>query len=230
VPHPSSSGKSRHRSPSFPFISLREAVERAKAFDQAERGNAAWPAVAVTHWGYESAKSSGGLRTIAALRAYGLLEKEGSKVRLSARALQILREDTPAPRRQALLREAALLPRVHQAVLDEYRQGLPSDANLISDLVDQLGFNPRSVGDFIRNLKDTLALTGLPEPSEAAAPPPSLPPVQEASPYSAPLERPFSLIGGGEGLLRVPRKIQRGEAELLRALFDLWLETVTEPD
>lgn len=227
MPAPSSSEKSRHRSPSFPFISLREAVERAKAFDRAERGNAARPSVAVTHWGYESVKSSGGPRTIAALRAYGLLEKEGSKVRLSERALQILREDTPAPRRQALLREAALLPRVHQAILDEYRQGLPSDGNLTSDLVDQLGFNPKSVGDFIRNLKDTLALTGLLDTSQEAAAPLPSPSLQEAP--AAPTFQ-FPLIDGTKVQLWVPRKIHPGEAEQLRTLFGLWLEKITEPN
>jgi hypothetical protein len=222
----------RHRSPSSPFISLRKALERARAFHSAERGNAAPPDVAVGHWGYSSLKSSEAPQTLAALRSYGLLEREGENVRLSERALLILSEETPVARRQALLREAARLPRIHQAILDHFRQGLPSEGNLGSYLEKQLGFNPNSVSGFIRRFKDTLAFAELPETPQGGEPPPSPPtsPAPESSPASVPLERPFSLSGGGEGLLRVSRKIRRGEAELLRALFNLWLETITEPD
>lgn len=220
----------RHRSPSSPFISLRKALERARAFHLAERGNAAPPEVAVTHWGYSSLKSSEAPQTLAALRSYGLLEKEGENVRLSERALLILNEDTPASRRQALLREAARLPRVHQAVLDHYRQGLPSEGTLRTYLEKQLGFNPNSVSGFIRRFKDTLAFAGLTEPPERSEQPSSPPaPVQEPPSSSAPAPRSFPLIDGGEVRLWVPRKIRRGEAEQLRTLFDLWLETITEP-
>jgi len=63
----------RVRSPSFPFISLPEAVHRARELYDAERRNLVHPDVAVAHWGY-ARSSSGGKQTIAALRAYGLVE------------------------------------------------------------------------------------------------------------------------------------------------------------
>ena len=51
--------KKKVRSPSFPFIGLREALDRARAFYEAEQRNAARPETAAAHWGY-SPKSSGG--------------------------------------------------------------------------------------------------------------------------------------------------------------------------
>ena len=57
------------RSPSFPFISLREALDRARAFYEAEQRNSARPETAAAHWGY-SPKSSGGKQTIARLERY----------------------------------------------------------------------------------------------------------------------------------------------------------------
>ena len=77
------------RSPSFPFISLPGAVHRARELYTAERRNLVSVDVAVAHWGY-SPKSSGGKQTIAALRAYGLLEEVRGELRLTDRAQHIV--------------------------------------------------------------------------------------------------------------------------------------------
>src|SRR6478672_3684481 len=79
------------RSPSFPFVGLREALDRARAFYEAEQRNSARIETAASHWGY-SPKSSGGKQTIAALRSFGLLDGD-SLVRLSGRALRILLDE-----------------------------------------------------------------------------------------------------------------------------------------
>ena len=97
------------RSPSFPFISLREAIDQARAFYEAEQRNAARPETAAAHWGY-SPKSSGGKQTIAALRAFGLIEGD-TLVKLSGRALRILLDERGASEeRERLLKQAALMP------------------------------------------------------------------------------------------------------------------------
>lgn len=219
--------KSRVRSPSFPFISLREAVDRARAFFREEKQHAAPPRVAVTYWGYSSLKSSGGPRTIAALRAYGLMEGEDD-VCLTERALALLRDEAPAAEKQRLLQEVALLPSAHRVVWDNFGADLPSDATLRSFLVEKLGFNPDSVEGFLRNYRETIGFAGLAAaPSPELPPPPSPAPEQPAAPSDLTLR--FPLLHGNQVELRVLRKIPPREAEQLRRLFDLWLEKITEP-
>src|SRR3954452_16984189 len=113
------SSRRKVRSPSFPFISLREALERARAFYEAEQRNAARPETAAAHWGY-SPKSSGGKQTIAALRAFGLLEGD-TLVKLSGRALRILLDDREgSEERSRLVQQAALMPPIHARLWERY--------------------------------------------------------------------------------------------------------------
>lgn len=222
--------KRKVRSPSFPFLDLREAAERAQALYDAERRNGVRPEIAAAHWGY-SAKSSGAMQTIAALRAYGLLDGEGT-VRLTDRAVLLLRGDAGSPEQARLLREAALAPPVHARLWERYGVDLPSDKSLRSFLVLELGFNEGAVDLCLHNYRETLAFAGLagPAPGKAEPPPPS--------PASGVAERPaaspdltlrFPLLHDNQVELRVLRKIPPREAEQLRRLFDLWLEKITEP-
>jgi hypothetical protein len=221
----------RVRSPSFPFISLREAEDRARAFHQEEKRNAAPPQVAFAYWGYHSPKSSGGPRTLAALRAYGLLEGD-EEVRLTGLALAILQKESPAER-QAQLREAALLPPVHRTIWSAYSTELPSDATLRAFLEKKLAFNPDAVPGFLRNYRETLAFAGLvsgaPPPERAISIAPS-PTPQSPEPHPEGLVRVGFPLGDGSALeVRAPRKVTRIEADQLRVFFELWLKTITAP-
>lgn len=227
------------RSPSFPAIDLGDAVERARALYEAERRNAARPEIVVTHWGY-SPKSSGGLQTIAALRAYGLLEGEGT-ARLTDRAMRLVLDDPGSPERTRMVREAALAPPVHARLWERYGADLPSDKNLRSFLILELGFNEGSVDLCLRNYRETLSFAGLGAGAkQEEAPPPPLPspaasaPLLERaavpSPDPSDLTLSFPLLHGNRVELRVLRKIPPREAEQLRTLFGLWLEKITEPD
>src|SRR5688572_9817340 len=76
APPPAVTNK-KDRSPSFPFITLTKAVERARElFTAAKRHEMRLPdAAAAMNYG---AKSSGAIQTLAALIAYGLLEDSGA--------------------------------------------------------------------------------------------------------------------------------------------------------
>jgi hypothetical protein len=228
--------KNRVRSPSFPFISLREAVERARVFFREEKQHSAPPEVALSYWGYSSLKSSGGPRTIAALRSYGLLEGD-DEVRLTDRAIVILQEQAWTDVRAGILREVALLPAVHRVLWDKLKADLPSDATLGHFLIEELSFNPDAVAGFLRNYRDTLAFARLdsdspPQREKAAAPPPPPPPPPRSAPErpaaSADLTLRFPLLDGNQVELRVARKVPPQEAEQLRRLFDLWIEKIVE--
>jgi hypothetical protein len=207
------------RSPSFPFISLREAIERARLLYDAVRRSPASVEAAVETWGYSS-KSSGGKQTIAALRAFGLLEGEGS-VRLTDRAVHILLNDD-SPERDRLLRQAALSPPVYARLWERYGPDLPSDKGLQTHLILEMGFNENAVADVIRGYKETLDFTKMRKP----AAPRDLR-TQPAPPPPSDLSLGFPLLNDNRVDFRVLRKIDPAEADQVRTLFAIWLEKIT---
>src|SRR3954451_2391259 len=69
--------RKKERSPAFPFIPLRRAVERAQSLYENHRREPARLAAVAPSWGY-SPKSSGLLQTVAALKQFNLVEDMGS--------------------------------------------------------------------------------------------------------------------------------------------------------
>ena len=152
--------RKRQRSPAYPFINLETAINRAKQFYDKEQRNAAVLSVAVKHWGYEP-KSSGGLQTIAALIAFGLMGDEGTganrKVKLTLTALRILL-GTQAEDRAEAIRGAALTPKIHQQLWRRWGNNPPSDANFKHTLMFEWTppFAPGAADAFIKEYRDTL--------------------------------------------------------------------------
>lgn len=218
------------RSPSFPFISLAEAVERARALYAAERRQPVSADAVVQHWGY-SPKSSGGKQTIGALRAFGLLEGEG-RVRITDRAVHIILEagEERSAERGQLLRQAALSPPVYHRLWERYGPDLPSDQGLRTHLIVEMGFNENAVDEVIRGYKETLDFSHLREPRESQEPK-ILPSALLPSPAPLPpsdLTLRFPLLNDNWGELRVLRKIAPREADQIRTLFEIWLEKILE--
>jgi len=218
------------RSPSYPFIGLSEAVERARTLYAAGRRSAVSADAAVEAWGY-SPKSSGGKQTIAALRAFGLLEGEGA-VRLTERGVHILL-DEDSDERDRLLRQAALAPPVYLRLWERYGPDLPSDKGLQTHLVLEMGFNENAVVDVIRGYKATLDFAKLRGPEKApSSPAPALVP-QFLAPPPVPLPPSdltlgFPLLNDNRVELRVLRKIDPAEADQIRVLFEIWLEKIVD--
>jgi len=229
------------RSPSFPFVGLREALDRARAFYEAEQRNSARIETAASHWGY-SPKSSGGKQTIAALRSFGLLDGD-SLVKLSGRALRILLDERLDERgdseeRRRLVQQAALLPPIHSRLWERYGAELPSPQTLKLSLILDEGFNESSVDHFLTEYRETLEYARLaagPAREETAAersertapPPPPLP--REARPVTAAAGiEPvlFPLLDGNAVEFRIRRAISAEEAEDVRVVFELWLRKI----
>jgi len=152
----------RHRSPPFPFIGLRRALERAREFYERQRQHSAPASVAVTLWGY-GVKSSGGIQTIAALKHYGLLEDEGSgadrRVKLSELALKIIRDSRdPSPDRDALIKQAALTPKLFLELWNKFGAVLPAEGTVIYYLQQERGgYTEKSARDLIETYVDTIS-------------------------------------------------------------------------
>jgi hypothetical protein len=234
APMSEAESKKKVRSPSFPFIGLREALDRARAFYEAEQRNAARPETAAAHWGY-SPKSSGGKQTIAALRAFGLLDGD-ALVKLSGRALRIvLDERSGSEERERLLQQAALMPPIHARLWERYGAELPSAQTLRLWLILDEGFNENSVDDFLTEYRETLEYAQLLQTGPAREEPreervvaaPASPPARPAETTGIdPLV--FPLLDGNAVELRIRRKISAEEAEDLRTVFELWLRKIVE--
>jgi hypothetical protein len=224
------------RSPSYPFLSLPEALERARVLYEKERRNQVNPEVAVAYWGY-GPSSSGGRLTRKALELFGLVEGEGA-VRLTERALRILLDEEGLERRRRI-QEAALLPPLHARLWERYGANLPGPKELRLTLILDEGFNENTVDGFIQSYLETLDFAGLrgglpeetrPRPTPPAPPRPALPfstPPEPAPSQVAPAT--FPLLDGNSVEFRIGRRIRPEEAEEVRALFEIWLRKIVLP-
>ncbi len=138
--------RKKDRSPNFPFITLEQALDRARQFYNKEKRSAAPFTVAAEHWRYSPA-SSGALQTAAALKSYGLMVDEGGggsrKLKLTDLALRILLDTRPESiEREQYKREAALSPTVAAEVYEKWPNELPSESSLNHHLILERGFSP----------------------------------------------------------------------------------------
>lgn len=202
------------RSPSFPFISLPEAIQRARLFFELEGRNLVIPEVAVAHWGYAS-KSSGGRQTVAALKAFNLMEDVNGRLRLTDVGQHLVLREPGSPESNVLLRQVALAPPLFRKLWDRYGAKLPPAQNVRNFLVLDLKLNKNSVESLVRSYAETVAMippAPSPDPPDAKG---------SGSPEDLTLRFPF-------GELKVLRRLSPDEEKALRALFELWLDQIKE--
>jgi hypothetical protein len=153
----------RERSPSFPFIPLGKAIDRARAIAEAHNRSPTGLAALGKALGY-APKSSGLLQTVAALRAYGLTEDVGRgedrRIRLSDLAWRILHETREEVRKKAL-REAALRPRPIAEYAAKWLPSRPSDNHCLSELHLDRGFGTEAAKLFLRVFDETAIFANL---------------------------------------------------------------------
>lgn len=137
-----------------------DAEKRARELYAAEKTHWAPVSAIVQHWGY-SGTSSGGRTTLAALKKFGLLEDDGSgderRGRLTDLAVELILNPEPDRAR----REAALLPRFHRQMWDEYGATLPSRATLRYQLIREHGFTESGAEEFVEEYEATMAFARL---------------------------------------------------------------------
>jgi hypothetical protein len=158
--------KVKDRSPNFPFITLQQALDRARQFYAEEKRGVAPFSRAVMHWRYGPA-SSGGIQTAAALKSYGLLTEIGGsgaarQFQLTELALRIILDNRPDSEEKArFVAEAALKPNVAATVYSHWPDGLPSDSTINHFLVLELRFNEPSAIKVVKILKENHTFAGL---------------------------------------------------------------------
>lgn len=155
----------RPRSPNHPVISLDDALKRA-ALLMGKGGTFSLP-IGVVHDRLKYKRFTAlAERIVGALAAYGLItvrgEKESRQVSITDRCQRILKN---APDKKKQLEDAALAPAIHRELWDHWEgRGLPPDDVLRNYLLwerEGIKFTEASVDDFIANLRETLAFSGL---------------------------------------------------------------------
>ena len=143
----------RARSPEYPAISLKEAVERVKMIYDNDYQNRVPKAVIAEHMGYKGL-SGASLPVISALAKFGLLEGRGDETRVSDLAVAIIAHEPGAPERMAALVEAAKNADLFAELDIRFPDGKASDQAIRSYLLTNK-FIPSAADAAIRAYRDT---------------------------------------------------------------------------
>ncbi len=182
----------RDRSPSFPFIPLKVAVDRLVKFEDHHKRAPVPPDRIGAAWGMKP-NSSQAQQTLAALKAFGLLETrratDGRYVYISEDGRTYLRAQQDSIKSD-VLRRAGLRPKQIAIHWKDWGDERPNDAHCRDELVLKGGFSEDGAEKFLRVYDETIAYAGLsdsdkidPDPEEEPGegehkeddPPPSSP-------------------------------------------------------
>lgn len=153
----------RDRSPSFPFIPLKTAVERLTAFEEHHKRSPVPSDRVGPAWGMKP-KTSQAAQTLAALKAYGLLETHrgdgGRAIVVSDDGRTYLRAQQDSIK-QEVLRRSALRPKQIETYWRDWKDDRPADAACLDALVLRGGFSQDGAEKFLRVYDATIDYAGL---------------------------------------------------------------------
>ncbi len=141
------------RSPQYPVIGLKEAVDRVTMIYENDYQNPIPRSVIAQHMGYSglSGKSLGVLST---LGKFGLLEGRGDESKVSDLAVQIIAHPSGSPERAAALVEAAGKPELFAEIAARFPGQKMSDQAVRSYLLTQK-FIPSAADAALRSYRET---------------------------------------------------------------------------
>ena len=118
------------------------------------------------------------MQTAATLISFGLLKDEGTgdkrKLQLTLEAaLRILLDRVPTAERAELIKQVALLPKIHKQLWDRWGQSRPSNVEVRHRVDRGVGapFNDKSVDGFIKEYSETIRFAKLDQSDETVAEP-----------------------------------------------------------
>ena len=217
----------RQRSPSYPTLTLEQAIEMVGKVHKANRTNVISRETAARDMGY-TGLTGRSLTVLGSLAQYGLLEKAGKgDVKVTRRAVEILHPVEESHRAEAII-DAALAPALFRTLHERFPEGVPSENALRSFMV-QSDFNDVAIGPAIAAFLETNAFSEKAKESGRTGPQaaeaqdsPSQPQtednVMQASP--APLALPAPPIMADAELNKIVMNIH-GDRVQISGLFDL---------
>jgi hypothetical protein len=144
------------RSPGYPSIGLKEAIERIEAdWKQAYQNKISRPVLA-THMGY-SGLSGKSLGVLSSLGKFGLLEGRGEENWVSDLAVSILAHPPKTKERAEAITAAASMPDLFSDIDKRFQNGNASDQAIRSWLIMQK-FLPQAADAVIRSYRETKQL------------------------------------------------------------------------
>jgi hypothetical protein len=215
----------RTRSPRYPSISLREAVDLARKIYAKDGMHPLDRESAVQHLGYSSLNGASAT-ALASLKQYGLSADAGTgMLRLTDLSLDII-EPTGDEAQHAALQAAAYTPDLFAALRERFPDKPPSESNLRAHLVRQ-GFTPAAVKSIIPSYLETHEYLATFEVTDSGTPsstsenlnsPAQQPESQnlQVNPFATgpvpPGFRPYDLMTPNVGTRRMVFDTEQGEA------------------
>lgn len=141
---------SQGRSPNYPGLDLRKAIEKTQRVYQAHGDRSASRDSIARAMGSSSSTNGRSTVRMGALRAYDFLAGEGDELTLTPRAVLIstLADEPQHPDRVAAIREAAFIPDVFSEM--QRRFGQAPDLDLSYDWLTNGGFTHKGAHRLIR--------------------------------------------------------------------------------
>ncbi len=153
----------RTRSPNYPMIGLKEALDRAKSLQTEYQRHFVPIGDAQKLWGYKEHGSAGN-QCVAALSAFDLLDTrgkgDGREVKLSDAAFRILLD---ADDRKELMQKAALSPTLYKQLWEQFNtdEGLAPNPTIRRYLLIERSFNEKAVDSCIDDFRNSMEFAGL---------------------------------------------------------------------
>lgn len=144
------------RSPNYPQQALEWAVNSGLALLEQEKLHSVPVDIIAQNLGYKDAKNGKARRVLANLKAFGILKKAaGGKVAVS-QDVQRYKLSPSEQDKVTYLKQWVRSPLLYSRLLEKYPDGLPSDAVLIFELVDEHGFNEDAAQKAIDVFRESL--------------------------------------------------------------------------
>jgi len=150
----------KNRSPKYPSKSLDWAVNSALSILNKQGGHPLPPDVVATSLGYKNSESGPSRQALATLKTYGILEKVGSKLRLS-QSVQSYKLAPTQEGKDVILRQWLMTPSLFSELFEIYGTPLPSDEVLIHYLVIERGFSENAAKLVANNLRSSIDFANL---------------------------------------------------------------------
>ncbi len=145
--------KARQRSPDYPAIGLKEAVDKITAVYNKDYQTSIPKHLVAEHAGYNGLNGKS-LVVLAALSKYGLLEGRGNECRVSDLAVSIIAHESGSPERIEAIRRAAAEPELFNELNSKYSKA--SDGAIRAYLLTQKFILPAAEA-VIRSYRETKA-------------------------------------------------------------------------
>jgi hypothetical protein len=219
----------RSRSPSYPQVGLREAVQRVKCVYDRDYQNVLTREVAAERLGY-SGLNGKSLAVLAALGRYGLMEGRGDEVRVTDLAARILAYPVASPERSEAVAEAARKPALFGRLDERFAEGAASDAAIRAWLVTQ-GFIPPAAEAAVRSYRETKQFLAEQPARQPISSPPALEqhPLVEAGPAEPParpegIRRAVFGLAEGEVVISAPVFLSAESVDDLRDYLEVFMK------